>query len=195
MKRTVFSKACVVALGLGLALGWALSAVAQDTKAKKSPSDRIVRVIMSWALAGIPDTLPGPDGKIVKIDRSDPKKFIIPLDDARRIIKQAWISSHADLCGLVDIQRQHFESIMRYERSKKGQKGKRKWSSFQMTYIDILIAATSNIRTGTLTVGSDTKKQDDGSEDIRNKFKCSADERERARAAVEADIKRLAQAK
>lgn len=199
MKQSLFSKCCAVALGLGLVLSLASPVAAQETKKKKSPSDRTVRVIMGWAFAGIPETLPGPTGKIFKIDRSDPKKFMIPLEDARRIIKQATISARADLCGLEDIQRRHFESIMRYERSKMStksdRKGKRKWTSSQMTYIDILIAATSNIMTGTSTAGDDTKKKDDGSQDIRNTYKCSADERERAKADVEADIRRLAQLK
>ncbi len=195
MKRAVFSKACMVALGSGIVLSLVLPVVGQETGEKTKPSDRVVRVIMGWAYAGIPETLPGPNGKMFKIDRSDPKKFMIPLEDARRVIRQATISARADLCGLRDIQRQHFESIMRYERSQKNTKGKRKWSAFQMTYIDILIAATSNVMTGTNAAGEDTKKKDDGSQDIRANYKCSPEERARAGAAAEAEIKRLAQVK
>lgn len=197
MKKKLVSFCCAVALGLGLAAAASNAALAQNitNKKDKALSDRTVRVIMGYAFAGIPESLPNPKGEMVKVDRSDPKKFMIPLDDARRIIIQATISARADLCGLKDIQREHFESIMRHERGKKNAKGERKWTPYQMTYIDVLIATTTAVMTGSSAVGEDAKKADDPSEDIRANYKCTADERERARAAVEANIKQLAQAK
>lgn len=189
MKRTVFSKACVVVLGLGLALGWPLSAVAQDTKAKKSPSDRIVKLVMSAAFAGMPEKLPNRKGEMVKLDLSDPKKYMIPLDDARRVIRRSYMSAKADLCGLTKLEQRHFRTIMRHELSLK------KWTSYQLTYIDMLHATTGAMITGSYAVGEDAKKKDDPSKDRRNTYKCSAAERERWKAAVEADMKQFAQAK
>ncbi len=115
MKRTLFSWACVIALGLGLALVQSLSVTAQVTKQKKSTNDSTVRLIMSAAFSGMPEELPNLKGEMVKLDFSDPKKYMIPLDDARRVIRRAYLSAKAELCGLKDIERRHFESIMRRE--------------------------------------------------------------------------------
>lgn len=187
MKKTVFSISCGVAVALGIATVGSLGAAAQEAKKQSKLSDRTVRVIMGAAFAGIPDELPSPDGKKVKIDRSDPKKFMIPLDDAREIIIKSVMSARAELCGLTDLKRKHFESIMRRELARK------KWTPFQMTYIDVLQATTEIFMTGSQAIGEDAKKEDDPSKDIRNTYKCSSEERQRVKAAVEQDIKELAQ--
>jgi hypothetical protein len=184
MKRTLLSRGCAIALGLVLVSGVAASAVAQDsTEKNKKLSDRTVRVIMGTAFAGIPESLPKPNGEVVKLDRSDPKKFLIPLDDARRIIIKSVLSARADLCGLKDLERKHFLSIMRHE------KALEKWTSYQLTYIDILHATTGIYMTGASATGDTAKKKMDGSEDRRNDYSCSPEERERVRAAVEAELK------
>ena len=41
-------------------------------------SDSAVRVLMSYAFSVIPEQQAGPDGKQVKLDKSDPNKFLIP---------------------------------------------------------------------------------------------------------------------
>jgi len=184
MKITLFSKACVIALGLGLVPVWPLSVVAQDTNQKESPSDRIVALIMSTAFSGMPEKLPNNKGEMITLDLSDPKKYMIPFDDARRIIRRAYMSAKVDLCGLRDLERRHFKSIMRYELALK------KWTSYQLTYIDILHATTGAVMTGSYTVGEDAKKKDDPSKDRRITYKCSPEERERWKAVVAADIKK-----
>lgn len=184
MKRMLLSVGCAVVLGLtSVSAG-----MAQEKKKEAKLSERTVRVIMGTAFAGIPDTLPKPGGEMVKVDRSDPKKFMIPVEDAREIIISAVLSARADLCGLKKLEREHFKSIMRKELASK------KWSSFQMTYIDVLHATTGLFMTGSQAVGEDAKKKDDPSEDIRAKYKCSDEERDRVKAAVESDIKKLVQA-
>lgn len=191
MKKTMLSLGCVLVLALGSFSAAASSVAAQDKQDKdetKKLSDRTVRVIMGSAFAGIPESLPKPGGgEMVKIDRSDPKKFLIPLDEAREIIIKAVLTARADLCGLKDLQRKHFESIMRHELARK------KWTPHQMTYIDVLHATTGIYMTGTAAVGDDAKKKDDGSADVRRTYNCSADERERVKEAIEADINQLAQ--
>ena len=58
-------------------------------------SDSAVRVLMGYAFSVIPEQQAGPDGKQVKLDKSDPNKFLIPSDDARRIIRAATRSAYA----------------------------------------------------------------------------------------------------
>src|SRR5262249_11452243 len=61
--------------------------------APKGLSDSAVRVMSTFALSIVPDQVPaGPGGQMVKLDKSDPAKYLIPLDDARQIIPLA-------LCG------------------------------------------------------------------------------------------------
>ena len=42
---------------------------------QKGMSDSAVRVLMTYAFSIIPKRGPGPDGKTVKIDKSDPNKY------------------------------------------------------------------------------------------------------------------------
>lgn len=193
MKTKMLRRGGAVALALGMLMVLAYPAAAQEKEDKKL-SDRTVRVILGLALAAIPEELPGPDGKMVKIDRSDPNRFMIPLEEGRRIIVQATLSARADLCGLKELERKHFESIMRHELARKNKKGEKLWSPLQLTYIDHIIATTNSMMTGTMSAGDEMKK-DDGSQDVQASYTCSPDERDRARDAVEANIKQLAQAK
>jgi len=182
MKKTLFSMGYVVVLGLGLVLSLASSVAAQDAKQKKKPSDRTVRVIMGWAFAAIPETVKR-GGKDVKIDRANPKDFYIPVDDARRVIRVSIRSANADLCGLTKIEGQNFLKLMSSEKALK------KWTPNQITFIKYLHIATSLVMTGSFTAGDESDKKDEGANDARHRSNCSAEERERIRAAVEAYIK------
>lgn len=194
-----FLCAGVVGLGLGLSSGPVPLAAAQTAKVpeakpeaeqkdSKNPSDRAVRVIMSYAFAAIPDELPKRDGEVVKIDRNNPEKFMIPIEDARQIIRLASLSARADLCGLKDLERKHFGNIMKHERTVK------KRTSYQILFIELMHATTGLVMTGSVQVGEDAAKPDDQTKDARNEYVCSPQERERVKAAVEADIKALASA-
>lgn len=182
MKKTMFSMGCVVALGLGLALSWSSPSLAQGIKLKPKPSDRTVRVIMGWAFAAVPPTVKR-SGKEIKLDRSNPKDFYIPLEDARRIIRVATRSANADLCGLKKMETRNFLKLMSNEKSRK------KWTPNQMTFIHQLHIATGLIITGTGTAGDDPNKKDDGSNDVRRNYKCSPEERERLQASIETYLK------
>lgn len=188
MKKTLLSIGYLVVLGLGIIATSVSVSVAQEKKSDKKISDRTVRVIMGTAFAGIPDELPDAKGDMVKVDRSDPKKFMIPIDDAREIIIKAVLSARADLCDLGDLYREHARSVLLHERARN------KWTSSQMTYIDMLHATTGLYMTGSFAVGEEAKKKDSPKNDRRKDYNCSPDERARVKAAVEADIQKLAQA-
>ncbi|MDA7948838.1 MAG: hypothetical protein MPJ78_15355 [Hyphomicrobiaceae bacterium] len=188
----------VVGLGLGLSSGTIPLAAAQTTAApeakapaekstKKKPSDRTVRVIMGYAFAALPDSVPKRNGEVVQLEREkQPEKFMIPIEDARRIIRHASLSARADLCGLKDLERKHYGNMMKHEQRVK------KWTSYQVLFIDLLHTTTGLVMTGSVQTGDDAKKADDASKDVRSEYVCSPQERERIKAAVEADIKALA---
>jgi hypothetical protein len=82
-------------------------------------SDSAVRVLMSYAFSVIPEQQAGPDGKPVKLDKSDPNKFLIPDEDARRIIRAATRSAYAEACGLPDLAQANHQALLRSEAAKK----------------------------------------------------------------------------
>jgi len=181
-----FGRACL--LGAVVIAVAPLAVSAQEKKEDSKLSERTVRVIMGMAFAAIPDQLPKPDGKMVKIDRSDPKKFMIPMDDAREIIVRSVLAGRAELCGLSELKAEHFKRMMKRERARD------KWSSYQMIYIDHLAATTETFLTGQQAVGDDAKKKLDPKDDAKNKYKCSDEQRAKVKAQLEDDIKQLAQA-
>lgn len=183
MKKTLFSWVCVIALGLGLALVQAHSVAAQDTKKKKSPNDRTVRVIMGWAFAAVPEKIKTKDGKEITLDRSDPNKFMIPIDDARRIIRVAMRSTNAKICGLAKLEGQNFLKMMANE------KALGKWSREQIKFIQMLHISAGLVITGGFTVGEEAEREQDGKNDNLKKYSCSEEQRLRVKARIEAYLK------
>ncbi len=181
MKKTLLSTACLFALGLGLVMSLASPTAAQENK-KKSPSDRTVRVIMGWAFVAVPESVKR-GGKVVKLNRENPKDFYVPLEDARRIIRVSARSANANLCGMNKLEARNFLKLMSNE------KALNKWTPNQITFIHQLHIATSLVMTGSGQAGEDVKKKDDAKNDARHKYKCSDEERERIRASIESYIK------
>jgi hypothetical protein len=81
-------------------------------------NDNAVHVMLTYAFSLVPNEKPGPDGKAVKVDKSDPNKFLIPDDDARRVIHAATRSAYADACGLPELAEANFEALVKSERAK-----------------------------------------------------------------------------
>lgn len=181
MKKTLLSSVCLFALGLSLVMSLASPVSAQDTK-KKSPSDRTVRVIMGWAFVAVPETVKR-DGKVVKLNRENPKDFYIPLEDARRIIRVSARSANANLCGMNKLEARNFLKLMSSE------KKLNKWTPDQLIFIQQLHIATGLVMTGSGKAGEDVKKADDAKDDARDKHKCTDEERARIKASIEDYIK------
>ena len=78
-------------------LGNRTKAPEAEQTAPKGLSDSAVRVMSTFALSILPDQVPDPSGEMVKLDKSDPNKYLIPLDDARRLIGAA--GRGEGLCG------------------------------------------------------------------------------------------------
>jgi hypothetical protein len=95
-------------------------------------SDSAVRVLMTYAFSIIPDETKGADGKAVKVDKSDPNKFLIPTEDARRVIRVATRSAYAEVCDLGDLERANYQTLM------KGEEAKKVWTREELLLINAL---------------------------------------------------------
>lgn len=109
-------------------------------------SDSAVRVLMTYAVSIIPEEAPGPDGTKRKVDKSDPNKFLIPTDDARRVIRAATRTAYAEICQLHDLQQANYRALMQGEEAKKA------WSPDQLLMIDALHAFAASYFAGGLKI-------------------------------------------
>jgi hypothetical protein len=184
--------ACLTFLFTGLAYTTAVAA--QDTAAPKSDKDpselslKSVKLITGFALTTIPSEIKQPDGKIIKIDRNNLDRILVPLDDARRIIIAARNSAHAQMCDLPELQAENYLALMRQEQAKN------KWTPEQMLFINRLHLFTVMWLTGNVKF---MEKDKDGKKepavisepDKGEKKNCSADEKAKVKANIEAYLK------
>jgi hypothetical protein len=113
-------------------LGQRAAAAAPEAQQKGGLSESAVRVLMTYAFSIIPETHAGTDGKPVKVDKSNPNVFLIPVDDARRVIRAATRSAYAEACELEELARANYVALMKSEASKKV------WSEPQLLMINAL---------------------------------------------------------
>jgi len=107
-------------------------AATPEAQPKGGLSDSAVRVLMTYAFSIIPETQTGTDGKTVKIDKSDPNVFLIPDEDARRVIRAATRSAYAEACQLENLAQANYKALMQNEMAKN------KWSEQQLLMINAL---------------------------------------------------------
>lgn len=129
------------------------AAAAPGGEQKGGLSDSAVRVLMTYAFSIIPDETPGPDGKPVKVDKSDPNKFLIPTEDARRVIRVATRSAYAEVCQLPELEKANFETLMRGEQTKA-------WTHDQMLLISALHIFAVSYFTGSVKVTTKEEAED-----------------------------------
>ncbi|MEZ5875772.1 MAG: hypothetical protein R3D30_13475 [Hyphomicrobiales bacterium] len=122
---------------------------------QKGMSDSAVRVLMTYAFSIIPEEVPGPDGKTVKTDKSDPKKYFIPTDDARRIIRAATRTAYAEVCGVPELGKANFDALM------KGEQG-RNWTPQQIEMINALHIFSVSYFTGNIKITTKEQPADQG---------------------------------
>src|SRR6476661_11221360 len=114
--------------------------------APKGLSDSAVRVMSTFALSIVPDQVPaGPGRQMVKLDKSDPNKYLIPLDDARRVIRVATRSAYAEVCQLLDFEKANLDALIRSERA-------HGWTPDQMMFIKALHTFATSYFTGNVKI-------------------------------------------
>jgi len=123
-------------------LGQRTKTAAPEGEKKGGLSDSAVRVLMTYAFSIIPEEQPGPDGKPVKVDKTKPKVFLIPDEDARRVIRAATRSAYAEACQLESLALANYQAMMQSEIAKKV------WSEQQLLMINALHKFSSSYFSG-----------------------------------------------
>ena len=118
----------------------------QDEGQKGKLSDSAVRVLMTYAFSLVPDQAKGPDGKLVKVDKSVPNKFLIPVEEARGIIRAATRSAYAEVCGLPELGRANYQTLV------KGEEGRKVWTPEQIMFIKSLHHFSVSYFTGNVQI-------------------------------------------
>ena len=121
---------------------------------KSGLSDSAVRVLMGYAFSVIPEQQAGLDGKQVKLDKSDPHKFLIPTEDARRIIRAATRSAYAEACELPDLAQANYQALMRSEGAKKT------WNEPQLLMVNALYLFSASYFAGNVKITDDGQAPD-----------------------------------
>ncbi len=130
-------------------------AAAPEGQKQGGLSDSAVRVLMTYAFSIIPDQQKGADGKPIKIDKSDPKLFLIPDEDARRVIRAATRSAYAEACELPDLARANYQTLMRTEEAKKI------WTEQQLLMINALHMFSTSYFSGNVKISEGAPANDD----------------------------------
>ena len=123
-------------------LGQRTKTAAPEGEKKGGLSDSAVRVLMTYAFSIIPEEQPGPDGKPVKVDKTNPNVFLIPDEDARRVIRAATRSAYAEACQLESLALANYQAMMQSEIAKKV------WSEQQLLMINALHKFSSSYFSG-----------------------------------------------
>ncbi len=161
------------ALTLGLGGGLFSIAVAQGqapakpgAQAKAAPekptaaapgeiSLKTVKILIGETITLIPSEITKADGTVIKFDKADLTKIIVPYDDAVRIIKIANMSAEAHLCEMPEVEAQNWDALRTHEISKKI------WSDQQLFFINRLHFLVVVTRTGKYDVSETAEKDKD----------------------------------
>src|SRR3990172_3456359 len=128
-------------------------AAAPEGQQKGALSDSAVRVLMTYAFSIIPEEQAGSDGKPHKVDKSDPNKFLIPDEDARRVIRVATRTAYAEACELEELARANYQTLI------KGEEAKKVWSEPQLLMINALHMFSASYFSGNAKI---TEAPDEG---------------------------------
>lgn len=130
-------------IGASLAM---LGLVAGPAAAQDEMSEKAVKTVMDYAWLQLPAQYTTKDGKTIITDKKNRDSAMVPLDEAREVIKVGHRSAHAQICDLKEDQILNRNSLMKRELEKK------KWSDQQLLYIQQLHLTTVMLMTGTVKV-------------------------------------------
>lgn len=119
---------------------------AVEKTSKNEIKDKTVQTLMHFAYGLMPEAYTGPDGKKIKIDKTNQKQVMIPIDDARRIVRVAYRSAKAQNCDLKIMQTLNHNAMVKYETVFKT------WTTQQKLFINQLHLFTVLYLTGNVKV-------------------------------------------
>jgi hypothetical protein len=170
------------------------TAQATTSAPKGGLSDSAVRVMSTYALSVLPDEYPSQSGEMIKVDKSDPNKYLIPTEDARQIIKVATRSAYAEVCNLPQMEKANFDTMIQSEQARNV------WSHEQMMFIHALhtfatsyFAGNAKITTSPADGTAAANAGDGGTTTIQpRKLECPPGQAEKVTAAINAYIRSAA---
>jgi hypothetical protein len=122
----------------------------------KGISDSAVRVMLGYAWSILPSTMQGPDGTTIALDKSSPKQFLIPIPDAREVIRAAMRSAYAQICDLPKLEQANYATLMQ------GEENRKIWTLNQMQMITALHMFSVSYFTGDLKITEKAAKDQKG---------------------------------
>jgi hypothetical protein len=158
-------------------------AAAKDAAADGDISFKAVKLITGFALATIPSEVTQSDGTVLKIDRNDPSKLLVPFEDARRVIRVAYLSAQAQQCDMPDVQTENYLLLIREQRAKN------KFTEQQMLFISRLHLFTVMWLTGNVKIEEgevkEQSKEASPAAKPEKKVACSEEEKKQVRSKIE----------
>jgi hypothetical protein len=160
----------------------------------KGLSDSAVRVMSTFALSILPDEVPDGKGGKTKLDKSNPNLYLIPIDDARQVIRVATRSAYAEVCNLLDLEKTNFNTLMKNELARNT------WSQQQMMFISALHTFATSYFAGNVKIteqADDTKPKQGAAANAVNgaattitskKLECAPGQREKVAQAITAYV-------
>jgi hypothetical protein len=166
---------------VGLLLLGSTAARAEDL------SDKTVNWLMQAAFSMLPDKFTTAEQKVIKIDHSKPGDYMIPVEDAREVVKVAWNSARAQTCHLMDKQRDNYQALVKH------QTDAAKWNDNQLLYIKQLHLFVVQFGTGSVKitqVGDDQKVETVATTEKLSSVKpCNDDEKKSLAEKIDTYVK------
>ena len=144
--------------GMGLMRGKVLAAVALAACAGlmtghlpahaqgKDLSDKSINTLMDYAWAITPAKFTLPSGKEIVVDLKNRAAAMVPIENAREVVRVGRLSANAQICGLREEQGANYQTLMARETAKA------KWTDQQLLYINQLHLLTVMMLTGRVSV-------------------------------------------
>ena len=182
--RSSLVRARAAALGVcAIVCGAAAPAWAQ-AQGTGGLSDKSVGTIMNYAWQILPNKFTTPTGKVIEVDKKKREQAIIPVEDARDVIRVGYNSAQAQVCEMWEEQSANFDTLMRRENAKK------KWTDQQLLYITTLHRMTIHTVAGKIRVVEKEGELHVFLEPIEpSKAACPDDKRKKVAEAIEAYVK------
>lgn len=147
--------------------------------------DKTVNWLMTRAFGMLPDKFTTAEQKVIKIDRSKPDDYLIPVADGREVIKIAYNSARAQTCHLMDKQSANYQSLVKLQTSAG------KWNDNQLLFIKQLHLFVVQFSTGSIKltqVGDDQKVEVLPNEKLSTVKPCDDDEKKTLGEKIDAYV-------
>lgn len=154
---------------------------------KDQPSEKVIKMLTTMAYSNVPGKIKDKkSGKEVIIDKKKPNTILVPIEDARRVIKVGYVSGQAQNCGLEAYQIANYQTMMNVERKKK------KWTPGQLLFINRLHLMTVMMTTGQVRVSEKSKPKEqvikENQAALKKKKSCPAKQTAQIKKTIEAYV-------